>query len=126
MVNEAENQDDLFQQVNLVSQNKEIGHIRAEPELKFMLLRHWTLKDSICNSNYMVSKMTMWQEPGKKLLLSFLAKLSVPLHQAEQKFTFMDPNLKKDLKQNIMKVAEEFGLDEIIMHSYIRQFDAQT
>lgn len=25
-----------------------------------------------------------------------------------------------------MKVAEEFGLDEIIMHSYVRQFDAQT
>ena len=38
----------------------------------------------------------------------------------------MDPELKRDLKQNIMKVAEEFGLDEIIMHSYIRQFDSQT
>lgn len=97
-----------------------MGHIRAEPELKFMLLRHWTLKDSIQNSDYMVSKMTMWQEQGKKLLLSFLAKLSVPLHQAEQKFNFMDPELKRDLKQNIMKVAEEFGLDEIIMHSYVR------
>jgi len=53
-------------------------------------------------------------------LLSFLAKLACPLTQAEQKFTFMDPELKRDLKNNIMKVSEEFGLDEIIMHSYVR------
>lgn len=68
----------------------------------------------------------MWQEQGKKQLLSFLAKLAIPLNQAEQKFTFMDPNIKKDLKRRIMEVSEEFGLDEIIMHSYIRQFDQKT
>jgi hypothetical protein len=32
----------------------------------------------------------------------------------------MDPSIKKDLKRRIMEVSEEFGLDEIIMHSYIR------
>lgn len=74
----------------------------------------------------MVSKMTMWQEQGKKQLLSFLAKLSVPLTEAEQKFTFMNPDIKRDLKTRIMNVAEEFGLDEIIMHSYVRQFDPST
>lgn len=119
-------QQDLFKLVNLSSQNREVGNIRAEPELKLMLLRFWTLKDSIQNSNYMVSKMTMWQEQGKKQLLSFLAKLACPLTQAEQKFTFMDPELKRGLKHKIMEVAEEFGLDEIIMHSYIRQFDSTT
>jgi cell division control protein 45 len=56
-----------------------------------MLLRHWTLIESIENSNYMVSKMAMWQEPGKKELRRFLAKLSIPLDQAKQKFTFMEP-----------------------------------
>jgi len=38
----------------------------------------------------------------------------------------MDPELKRELKSRIMKIAEEFGLDEIIMHSYIRQFDPYT
>ena len=32
----------------------------------------------------------------------------------------MDPEIKKDLKSRIMNISEEFGLDEIIMHSYIR------
>jgi hypothetical protein len=38
----------------------------------------------------------------------------------------MDPEIKKELKTRIMNISEEFGLDEIIMHSYIRQFDANT
>lgn len=32
----------------------------------------------------------------------------------------MDPELKRELKSRIMNIAEDFGLDEIIMHSYIR------
>lgn len=91
-----------------------------------MLLRFWTLKDSIENSNYMVSKMTMWQEHGKKQLLNFLAKLAIPLEQAQQKFSFMDASMKRDLKTKFMNTAQDFGLDEIIMHSYIRQFDPKT
>jgi cell division control protein 45 len=69
--------------VILQSSNQEVGHIRTENELKLMLLRHWTLFDSIENSNYMVSKMAMWQEPGKKELRRFLAKLSIPIDQAK-------------------------------------------
>lgn len=38
----------------------------------------------------------------------------------------MDPEIKKDLKNRIMNISEEYGLDEIIMHSYIRQFDPNT
>lgn len=74
----------------------------------------------------MVSKMVMWQEPGKKLLLKFFAKLSVPLEQTEQKFTFMKPEIKRELKNKILEIADDFGLDEIITHSYVRQFDTQT
>ena len=39
-------QSNLFS-LNLTTQNREIGHIKAEHELKFMLLRHWPLFDSI-------------------------------------------------------------------------------
>lgn len=38
----------------------------------------------------------------------------------------MSPDIKRELKTRIMNVAEEFGLDEIIMHSYVRQFDPIT
>lgn len=68
----------------------------------------------------MVSNMVMWQEPGKKQLLQFLAKLSVPLEQADQKFTHMKPEIKRELKTKILQIAEEFGLSEIVMQSFVR------
>lgn len=68
----------------------------------------------------------MWQEPGKKELRRFLAKLSIPLEQAKQKYTFMEPSIKQQLKDKILTISEEFGLDEVIMQGYVRQFDSKT
>ena len=47
-----DDETDLFKKVTLQNKNKEIGHIRAEPELNLTLMRHWTLYDSLQNSNY--------------------------------------------------------------------------
>lgn len=60
----AGTEKDLFKFVTLNSTNKEVGSIIVEQELKLMLLRHWTLYDSLCNSNYLVSKMILWKEQG--------------------------------------------------------------
>lgn len=34
--------------------------------------------------------------------------------------------MKKDLKKKIMEISEDFGLDEIIINGYVRQFDSQS
>jgi cell division control protein 45 len=54
-----------------------------DQELKLMLLRHWTLYDSLCNSNYIVSKLVLWKEHGQKELKKILAHLGVSLEQAK-------------------------------------------
>jgi cell division control protein 45 len=59
---------DLFKHVAISSRNKEIGSILLDSELKLMLLRHWSLFESLSNSNFVVSKLTLWKEPGKKML----------------------------------------------------------
>lgn len=38
----------------------------------------------------------------------------------------MKPEIKRELKNKILEIADDFGLDEIITHSYVRQFDTQT
>ena len=38
----------------------------------------------------------------------------------------MKPEIKRDLRAKIQEIAEEFGLNEIVMHSFVRQFDPQT
>lgn len=61
-----------------------------------MLLRHWTLYDSLCNSNYVVSRLELWKEQGQKELKKILATLGVSLDQAKQKYAFMDANLRNE------------------------------
>ena len=70
---------DLFKYVSVQSRNKVVGTITMEQELKLMLLRHWTLYESLCNSNYLVSKLELWKEPGQKELRRLLATLGIAL-----------------------------------------------
>ena len=67
---------------NLKNQNNEVGVITIESELRLTLLRHWTLYDSICNSNYMVSQLRIGREPGDKKFKEFLIKVGVTMEQA--------------------------------------------
>jgi cell division control protein 45 len=73
----------MFSKVNPTSVNREKGTILIEQELKLMLLRHWTLYDSMHNSNYLVSKLVLWKEPGQRELKKFLAQIGIPLDQAQ-------------------------------------------
>ena len=91
-----------------------------------MLLRHWTLYNSIQNSPYMVSKLGLAKEPGQQELLKFFTRTGCPLEEAKQQFSFMNPKVKRRFKEKILEVAGEFGLNEIMMASYSRQFDAKT
>ena len=38
----------------------------------------------------------------------------------------MNPNIKRRFKERIFEVASEFGLNDISMTSYSRQFDSKT
>lgn len=91
-----------------------------------MLLRHWTLFDSLCNSNYIVSKLEIWKEHGQKELKRLLAILGISLDQAKQKFSFMDPTVRNEFKQKFLELPEDFGLSNIAMNTFIRQLDSST
>ena len=91
-----------------------------EQELKLMLLRHWSLHESIQHSNYIVSKLELWKEPGQQRFKEFLAGVRVPLEQAKQKYQYMDPTLRKELKTRVLDMSYQMNLDKIIMSSYVR------
>ena len=52
-----------------IMDHKDDGVIQNENDFRFMLLRHWTLYDSIYYSNYVAAKFGVWWEIGKKTLL---------------------------------------------------------
>lgn len=54
-----------------------------------MLMRHWTLYDSMFYSNYLAPRLGIWNESGKKELHRFIALVGIPLDEAQQKYKYM-------------------------------------
>ena len=66
-----------------MTKNQPVGTIMNDTDLKLMLLRHWSLFESLNNSNYIVTKLTTWKEPGQKELRRLLATIGVPIEEAK-------------------------------------------
>lgn len=88
--------------------------IRLTPDPRFLLLRHWSLYDSMLHSPYVASRLHVWNEPGVKRLHKLLAKMGVSLTQCKQTYTHMDMDLKKTLRERLLKYAGVYGLDDLV------------
>ncbi|MCJ1381399.1 hypothetical protein MMC17_004509 [Xylographa soralifera] len=88
--------------------------IRLSPEPRFLLIRHWSLYDSMLHSPYLASRLHLWSDPGRKRLHKLLAKMGVSLVQSRQSYTHMDMDLKKGLRQRLLKYAPMYGLNGLV------------
>ncbi|EXJ82819.1 cell division control protein 45 [Capronia epimyces CBS 606.96] len=88
--------------------------IRLSPDPRFLLLRHWSLYDSMLHSPYLASRLHVWNESGIKRLHKLLAKMGVSLSQCKQTYTHMDMDLKKTLRERLLKYAAVYGLNDLI------------
>lgn len=98
----------------------EIGRITCDMEFRFMLHRHWSLYESMYFSNFVASKLNVWNANGRHRLEEFLAKMGFSLEQCKQKYPFMSCQLRKRLRDQIQKYAEEYGLQDVFYGSYQR------
>ncbi|OIW32235.1 CDC45-like protein [Coniochaeta ligniaria NRRL 30616] len=88
--------------------------IRLSPEPKFLMVRHWSLYDSMLHSPYLFSRLKTWSETGLKRLHKLLAKMGVSLVQCKQSYTHMDMVLKRELRAKLLKYASLYNLDEMV------------
>jgi cell division control protein 45 len=88
--------------------------IRLSPEPKFLLIRHWSLYDSMLHSPYLFSRLKTWSETGLKRLHKLLAKMGVSLVQCKQNYTHMDMVLKRELRTKLLKYASLYNLDDMV------------
>ncbi|KAI8363401.1 CDC45 family [Mortierella sp. GBAus27b] len=100
----------------------EEGSIQCTEEYRFMMVRHWSLYESMYHSNYVASRLGIWREPGRKRLLALLAKMGFSLEECNQVFTHMSIDLKRILKDRLESVAPEYGLHEILYTSFTRSY----
>jgi cell division control protein 45 len=88
--------------------------IRLSPEPRFLLIRHWSLYDSMLHSPYLFSRLRIWSDSGLKRLHKLLAKMGVSLVQCKQSYTHMDMMLKKELRTKLLKYASLYNLDDMV------------
>ena len=88
--------------------------IRLSPEPRFLLIRHWSLYDSMLHSPYLASRLHTWSDVGRKRLHKLLAKMGVSLTQCKQSYTHMDMDLKRGLRQRLLTYAPMYGLEGLV------------
>lgn len=88
--------------------------IQLVPDPRFMLLRHWSLYDSMLHSPYLAARLHVWNESGVKRLHKLLAKMGISLNQCKQGYMHMDVRVRADLRERLSKYASMYGLDELI------------
>ncbi|KAJ9654937.1 DNA replication initiation factor cdc45 [Neophaeococcomyces mojaviensis] len=88
--------------------------IQLVPDPRFMLLRHWSLYDSMLHSPYLAARLHVWNESGVKRLHKLLAKMGISLNQCKQGYMHMDVRVRADLRERLLKYASMYGLDELV------------
>ncbi|CAO2655884.1 Nn.00g046870.m01.CDS01 [Neocucurbitaria sp. VM-36] len=88
--------------------------IRLSPEPRFLLLRHWSLYESMLHSPYLSAKLHIWSDAGQKRLAKLLAKMGVSLSECKQRYTHMDMELKRGLRERLLRFAPHYGLDGLV------------
>ncbi|KAG6098791.1 hypothetical protein E4U30_007568, partial [Claviceps sp. LM220 group G6] len=96
------------------ARNPEDTSIRLSPEPRFLLIRHWSLYDSMLHSPYLFSRLKTWSETGIKRLHKLLAKMGVSLAQCKQSYTHMDMMLKRELRAKLLKYGSLYNLEEMV------------
>ncbi|OQO10135.1 hypothetical protein B0A48_04492 [Cryoendolithus antarcticus] len=88
--------------------------IRLSPEPRFLLIRHWSLYDSMLHSPYLSTRLHIWSDAGRKRLHKLLAKMGVSLQEAGKGYIHMDMALKQSLRERILKFAPQYNLDHLV------------
>lgn len=101
--NLVSDEDDLRPTQIGVSEN---GRILCQTEFRFMLLRHTNLLDAMLYSNYVGTRLKVWKEQGRFQLSEMLAKMGFPLEECKQPWAFMNPKLKRILKESMVDHKE--------------------
>lgn len=66
------------------------------------------------HSPYLSARLHIWSDAGRRRLDKLLAKMGVSLSQCKQNYTHMDMELKRGLRERLLKFAPVYGLDGLV------------
>lgn len=96
------------------------SRIAYEDEPRLMLLQEWTLFDSMLCSSYIATKLKTWSDNGMKKLKLLLARMGFALVDCQQKFQYMNLEVKRKMKDEFERFLPEYGLTDFYYRSFLR------
>jgi cell division control protein 45 len=103
----------------------EFEGIRSTVELRFTLLRHWSLYDAMTHSSYVANKLSIWKERGRRKLVGLFAKMGYSIPDAQQSYNRIPSKTKEELHERLDQIAPEYGLIELTYPSFVRHYGFQ-
>ncbi|KAE8685316.1 RPM1-interacting protein 4-like [Hibiscus syriacus] len=96
------------------------SRIAYEDEPRLVLLREWNLFDSMLCSSYIAPKLKTWSDNGMKKLKLLLARMGFALVDCQQKFQYMNHEVKQKMKDQFEQILPEYGLNDFYYKSFLR------
>lgn len=96
------------------------SRITYEEEPRLMLLKEWNLFDSMLCSSYIATKLKTWSDNGMKKLKLLLARMGFALADCQQKFQYMNIEVKRKMKHEFERFLPEYGLTDFYFRSFLR------
>ncbi len=108
---------------NPQSVRKEKGEVSPRMGYQFTLLDHWSLYDSMKHSNYLMTKLHLWEDKGLNKLHEFIHNIGISLQEAKQLYKYIPKESQRKLEDSIYASAEKFQLLDVAYHSFVKQVD---
>ncbi|KAK6937627.1 CDC45 family [Dillenia turbinata] len=96
------------------------SRIAYEDEPRLMLLQEWNPFDSMLCSSYIATKLKTWSDNGMKKLKLLLARMGFALVDCQQKFQYMNLEVKRKMKGEFERFLPEYGLTDFYYRSFLR------
>jgi cell division control protein 45 len=100
-------------------QASEASRIAYEDELRLMLLREWSLFDSMLCSSYVATRLKTWTDNGFKKLKLLLARMGFTLTDCQKNFQYMSMEVKRKMRDEFDRFLPEYGLTEFYYRSFL-------
>lgn len=97
------------------------GRIVADDEFRFILLRHWSLYESMWHSQYVASKLGLYNnEKGKQQLDTLLSKVGIPPEHRMSAYSALPDADQKSLKAKMGEYGKAYGLKDFTFRSFFK------
>ncbi|KAL3681930.1 hypothetical protein R1sor_024886 [Riccia sorocarpa] len=98
----------------------DVMRIKVDDEPRLMLVREWTLFDSMVNSSYTATKLKTWTDRGMYSLKLLLANMGIAITEAQQKFPHMKTETRTNLKSMFEQIEASSGFTDLFYRSFQR------